>query len=88
MEVKLKSGDIYWKDRLIITDKELESWSGMDGADIPMTYGDIGRMVEEIIRLRKFTKKLIEQKEGMYGKIQNAISTILFDSIRNEVDVF
>ncbi len=72
----------------IITDKELESWSGMDGADIPMTYGDIGRMVEEIIRLRKFTKKLIEQKEGMYGKIQNAISTILFDSIRNEVDVF
>jgi len=23
MEVKLKSGDIYWKDRLIITDKEL-----------------------------------------------------------------
>ena len=64
----------------IITDKELEDWGNRYS-------GDIGRMVEEIIKLRKFTKKLIGQREEMYRKLSGAILEILFDSMRNEVNI-
>ena len=68
----------------IITDKELENWSNMSGS---IDSSDIARIAEEIIKLRKFTKKLINQREEMYGKLSGAISEILFNSIRNEVDI-
>ena len=68
----------------IITDQELEDWYNSEKL---ITSEDIYRIIEEIIKLRKFTKKLIEQREEMYGKLNYAISTILFDSIRNEVDI-
>ena len=68
----------------IITDKELENWSNMSET---IDSGDIARIVEEIIKLRKFTKKLINQRVEMYGKLSVAISEILFNSIQNEVDI-
>jgi len=69
----------------IITDKELENWSNMSGS---IDSDDIARIVEEIIKLRKFSKKLIVEREEMYGKLSCAISTILFDSIQNKIDIF
>ena len=68
----------------IITDKELENWSNMSGS---IDSGAIARIAEEIIKLRKFTKRLIEEREEMYGKLSGAILEILFDSMRNEVDI-
>ena len=65
----------------LISDQELENWSNMSGS---IDSGDIARIAEEIIKLRKFTKKLIEEREEMYGKLLCAISPILFDSIRKE----
>jgi len=71
----------------IIADKKLEDWDGMYGDNMPLTSYDKECMVKEIIKLRKFTRKLIKQREEMYGKLSGAISEILFDSIRNEVDI-
>ena len=66
----------------IITNEKLKNWDNLYGGSMSLTSFDKECMVKEIIALREFTKKLILEREGLYGKIQGAISEILFDSIR------